>query len=90
MKLKIAVTRREYITTLDGVNRFVFTLADGLSELGHEVHVISYSFKETAPSGLDTYVKNYFAVEGDVTIHTLANKRKANVWPLQRFSSERL
>jgi len=82
MRLKIAVIRREYMTKLDGVNRFVFTLADGLSELGHEVHVVSYSFEETTSSGLDAHVKNFFAVERDITIHTLTNKPEAEIWPL--------
>jgi hypothetical protein len=35
--VKIAITRREYITHLDGVNRFIALLAEGLRRLGHEV-----------------------------------------------------
>jgi len=35
--MKIALIRREYITHLDGVNRFIALLAEGLKRLGHEV-----------------------------------------------------
>jgi len=35
--MKIALIRREHITHLDGVNRFIVLLADSLKKLGHEV-----------------------------------------------------
>ena len=34
---KIALIRREYIMHLDGVNKFIALLAEGLRRLGHEV-----------------------------------------------------
>ncbi len=34
--MKIALVRREYITHLDGVNRFIPLLAEGLIKLNHE------------------------------------------------------
>jgi len=80
MKLRIAITRREYMTTLDGVNRFVFTLADGLSALGHEVHVVSYSFRDTSCSELDAYVKSFFDVERDIKVHVLTKGPEAEIW----------
>jgi hypothetical protein len=81
MKLKIAVIRREYMTKLDGVNRFVFTIADALSELGHQVHVISYSFEGVTSAELDAHVRNVFAIERDISIHTLMNKPEVETWP---------
>jgi len=81
MKLRVAVTRREYITYLDGVNRFIFTLADGLSALGHEVHVLSYSFRGALYSELDAYAKNFFDVERDIKIHVLSKVPEAEIWP---------
>jgi len=33
--MRIALTRREYITHLDGVNRFTALLAESLAKLGH-------------------------------------------------------
>jgi len=79
MKLRIAVTRRAYITSLDGVNRFVFTLAEGLSSLGHDVHVLSYSFRDVSRSEIGVYVKNLFDFEGK--IHTLTDVPEAEIWP---------
>jgi len=40
--LKVAIIRRGDIGAIDGVNRFVFTLADGLSKLGYEVAVFGH------------------------------------------------
>ena len=34
--MRIALTRREYITHLDGVNRFIALLAEGLTKLSHD------------------------------------------------------
>lgn len=66
MKLRIAVTRREYMTEIDGVNRFVFTLADGLSSLGHEVHVLSYSFRDVSRAEISAYIKDFFGFQGSI------------------------
>jgi len=35
--MKIALIRREYITHLDGVNRFIALLAEDLRRLSHKV-----------------------------------------------------
>ena len=79
MKLRIGVTRREYVTDLDGVNRFMFTLADGLSSLGHDVHVLSYSFRDVSRSELSAYAKNFFDFEG--SIYTLTHEAATLNWP---------
>jgi len=79
MKLRIAITRRAYITSLDGINRFIFTLADGLSSLGHDVHVLSYSFRDISRSEIGAYVKSFFDSEGKV--HTLTEIPEALIWP---------
>ena len=79
MKLKIGITRREYINVVDGVNRFVFTLADGLSSLGHDVHVISYSFRDIQRSEMSAYIKNVFGYQG--SIYTLTEEATILNWP---------
>jgi len=38
--------RREYITHLDGVNRFLALLAEGLKRLGHEVEIFSWCYRD--------------------------------------------
>jgi len=67
------------MTNLDGINRFIFTLADGLSSLGHDVHVLSYSFHDISRSEISTYVKDFFDFEGKV--HTLTEVPEAEKWP---------
>jgi hypothetical protein len=39
--MKISLIRREYITHLDDVNRFIALLAEGLKRLGHDVEIFS-------------------------------------------------
>ena len=41
MGMKIALTRRTYITHMDGVNRFIALLAEGFAKLGHEPIIVS-------------------------------------------------
>jgi hypothetical protein len=43
--MKIALIRRGHITQLDGVNRFIALLAEGLKRLGHEVEVFSWCYR---------------------------------------------
>ncbi|MGB9959773.1 MAG: glycosyltransferase family 4 protein [Candidatus Bathyarchaeales archaeon] len=81
MVLKIGITRREYVTNLDGVNRFLFTLADGLSVLGHEVYVISHSFRGCPYSELFRYLKNYFDIERNYKIYMLSPSGGSESWP---------
>ena len=33
--MQVALIRRDYITSLDGINRFIALLAEGLVRLGH-------------------------------------------------------
>jgi glycosyltransferase involved in cell wall biosynthesis len=41
--VRIAIIRREYIDYVDGVNNFIFMLADSIASMGHEVMVLSHS-----------------------------------------------
>ena len=43
--MRIALIRRGHITQLDGVNRFVALLAEGLKKLGHEVEIFSWCYR---------------------------------------------
>ena len=40
--MNIAIIRRWDVSAIDGVNRFVFTLADGFRRLGHRVMVFCH------------------------------------------------
>ena len=44
--MKIAIIRRWNVSAIDGVNRFIFTLADGLKRLGHQVVVLGHHMNE--------------------------------------------
>ncbi|QOJ79276.1 glycosyltransferase family 4 protein [Infirmifilum lucidum] len=44
--MRIAFTRRKDATYIDGVNRFVYTLAAGLERLGHEVFIVSHTAED--------------------------------------------
>lgn len=43
--MRIVITRREFIDYVDGVNRFVFTLAEALANRGHEITLLSHSVR---------------------------------------------
>lgn len=70
--MKIALLRRKDITALDGVNRFIFNLADGLNTLNHNIHIISYSSQPNGYPNLKSFAENFFDSEGNIKIHTLA------------------
>jgi L-malate glycosyltransferase len=79
MKLRIAILRRECISTIDGVNRFIFNLADGLSVLGHEVFIVSYSERRTGSPEGDA--RRFFGVEEDFKIYSLTHTSRSTPWP---------
>ncbi|MEM4452188.1 MAG: hypothetical protein QW182_03150 [Thermosphaera sp.] len=43
--MRIGLIRREFITHLDGVNRFIANLAEAFKLLGHEVFILSWSLR---------------------------------------------
>lgn len=55
--MRIALIRREYIIHLDGVNKFIAWLAEGLYKLGHELTVLSLCFKGDV--SINYVIKNY-------------------------------
>jgi len=55
--MKIALIRREYITHLDGVNRFIALLGEGLRKLGHEVEVFSWCYRDVNRERLEEWFK---------------------------------
>jgi glycosyltransferase involved in cell wall biosynthesis len=79
VKLRIALLRRECISTIDGVNRFIFSLADGLRVLGNEVFIISYSGRGlNSPEG---DIRSFFGVEEDFKIYSLIDTSTSTPLP---------
>lgn len=61
--MRIAIIRRWNVSAIDGVNRFIFTLADGLERLGHQVVVLGHHMNEDPG--------NLFSVA--VEVHTISS-----------------
>ena len=69
--MRIALIRREYITHLDGVNRFIALLAEGLRKLGHEVEVFSWCYRGVDRERLEDWFKDIHGLDTSIPIHTL-------------------
>jgi glycosyltransferase involved in cell wall biosynthesis len=69
--MKIALIRREYITHLDGVNRFIALLAEGLKRLGHDVEIFSWCYRGVERERLEEWFREVHGLDIAVPIHTL-------------------
>jgi glycosyltransferase involved in cell wall biosynthesis len=69
--MRIALIRREYITHLDGVNRFIALLAEGLRRLGHEVEIFSWCYRGVDGEGLEGWFKEIHGLDMSIPVHTL-------------------
>jgi hypothetical protein len=79
--VKIAITGREYITHLDGVNRFIALLAEGLRRLGHEVEVFSWCYRGVDRERLEEWFKDIHGLDVAIPIHTLRKEPcEGNPW----------
>ena len=80
--MKIALIRREYITYLDGVNRFIAWLAEGFYKLGHEPIVLSWCFEEgVSKDELGKWFKEMHGLDVELPIETLRNRPcRGNPW----------
>jgi glycosyltransferase involved in cell wall biosynthesis len=69
--MKIALIRREYITHLDGVNRFIALLGEGLRKLGHQVEVFSWCYRDVEKERLEEWFREMHGLDTTIPIHTL-------------------
>ena len=69
--MKIALIRREYITHLDGVNRFIALLADGLIKLGHEPIIASWCWYGIQREILPKWFREIHGLDVEMPIYTL-------------------
>ncbi|MEM1568447.1 MAG: glycosyltransferase family 4 protein [Thermofilaceae archaeon] len=73
--MKVAITRREYITHLDGVNRFAAWLAEGLRKLGHDPVLVSWCYSEQVPrERLESWFREKHGLDSEIPIYTLREK----------------
>ncbi len=73
--MKIAIIRREYITHLDGVNRFIAWLAEGLIRLGHDVVIASWCYSGSVKrEELPRWFREMHGLDYEVPILTIEDK----------------
>jgi glycosyltransferase involved in cell wall biosynthesis len=77
--MKIALTRRTFITHLDGVNKFIALLAEGLKRLGHEVEIFSGCYRGVERERLDEWFREIHGLDTVVPIHTLCKEPRESV-----------
>jgi glycosyltransferase involved in cell wall biosynthesis len=82
MDLLIALIRREYITHLDGINRFIAWLAEGLVKLGHEVFLTSWCYSGGVRGDeLSSWFKQIHGLDVEVPVYTLEEEPcKGDPW----------
>lgn len=78
--MRIAILRREFITHLDGVNRFIANLADGFKELGHDVVILSWSLRGVDTHDLPKWFKEIHGLDYEHEIYTLRGPESADKW----------
>ena len=79
--MKIAIIRREYITHLDGVNRFCALLAEGLKKLGHDVFIASWSYYGVDRKELPKWFANVHGLDEEIPIYTIEERpRNGDPW----------
>ena len=79
--MKIALIRREYITHLDGVNKFIALLGEGLRKLGHEVEVFSWCYRDVERERLEEWFREMHGLDVAIPIYTLRKKPcKGDPW----------
>jgi len=69
--MRIALIRREYITHIDGVNRFIALLAEGFAKLGHEPFIISWCYRGVEGSELEKWFMEMHGLDTVIPIYTL-------------------
>jgi len=79
--MRIGLVRREYITHLDGVNRFIALLYEAFEKLGHESVILSWGFYGVRKSDLPKWFKESHGLEIEPKIITLNDKPSTgNSW----------
>jgi len=79
--MRVALIRRWCITHLDGVNKFVALLAEGLSKLGHEPLILSWCYGGVERERLEEWFKEMHGLDNAIPIYTLRSKpREEGSW----------
>lgn len=76
----MALIRREFITHLDGVNRFIANIAEGLRYLSHEVVIVSWSYRDPKGEDLAKWFKEAHGLDYEFEIYTLRGPEERDRW----------
>ncbi len=71
--------RREFITHLGGVNRFIANLAEAFKLLGHEVFILSWSHRDVMEE-LSRWFKTVHGLDVEVEVTTLRGPEDRDRW----------
>jgi glycosyltransferase involved in cell wall biosynthesis len=69
--MKIALVRRTSIAYLDGVNRFIALLAEGLTKLGHEPLIVSWYYRGVEGERLEEWFREIHGLDNTIPIYIL-------------------
>ncbi len=72
--MKIALIRREYITHLDGVNKFIALLAEAFVRLGHSPFIVSWCYRDVKNDRLEEWFRMAHGLDNIIPICTLKLK----------------
>ncbi|MEM3713149.1 MAG: glycosyltransferase family 4 protein [Thermoproteota archaeon] len=82
--MRIGLIRREFITHLDGVNRFIANLAEAFKLLGHEVFILSWCYKDVKEE-LNRWFKTVHGLDVEVEVATLRGLEDRDKWITMLF-----
>ncbi|MEM2622834.1 MAG: hypothetical protein QXI35_08235, partial [Candidatus Nezhaarchaeales archaeon] len=83
--MRIGLIRREFITHLDGVNRFIANLAEAFKLLGHEVFILSWSLRGVVED-LGKWFKTTHGLDIEVKVTTLRGPEDRDRWFAMLFN----
>ncbi|MEM4553781.1 MAG: glycosyltransferase [Ignisphaera sp.] len=82
--MRIGLIRREFITHLDGVNRFIANLAEAFKLLEHEVFILSWSYRGVVED-LGKWFKIVHGLDVEIEVATLRGPEDKDMWLTMLF-----
>ncbi|MEM2197194.1 MAG: glycosyltransferase family 4 protein [Sulfolobales archaeon] len=82
--MRIGLIRREFITHLDGINRFIANLAEAFKLLGHEVFILSWSHRDVVEE-LGRWFKTVHGLDVEIEVATLRGPEDKDRWLTMLF-----
>lgn len=74
--MRVVIVRRDRLNVPDGINIFIFALADALMEMGHEVEVV------TSFPGKEEETRGFFSFAHFPRLHWLGERQELRLWQM--------